>query len=71
MGIHALTCTLANSEAFRGLQETCDPTDPTQMPFGAQLTEGLFTALYMLSEQAVIACGDLQDRVELSRGGCS
>jgi len=64
MGIRAVTCALANSEAFRVLQETCEPTDPTQTPFDAQLTEGLFAALYMLSEQAVYACGDLQDRVE-------
>lgn len=64
IGIQALTRVLANSEAFRALQESCDPTEPTQTPFAADVTEGLFAALYVLSERAVQVCEEMQERWE-------
>lgn len=63
-GVHMLARVLTNNEAFRELQESCSPNDPTQTPFGAQVTEGLFTALYLLSEQAALACSEAWEREE-------
>ena len=63
MGTHALVRVLTNSEAFRALQESCATTEPGHAPLDAHLTEGLFAALYMLSEQAAQACAEWTDRV--------
>ena len=52
--IHALARVLTNSEAFRDLQANSqtDTLDPACRPLDTPTTEGLFAALYFLSEQA-------------------
>lgn len=52
--IRALARVLANSEAFRDLHANSqsDTIEPSCSPFDAPTTEGLFAALYFLSEQA-------------------
>ncbi|MBT2144959.1 MULTISPECIES: hypothetical protein [unclassified Rhodanobacter] len=52
--IHALARVLANSEAFRDLHANSESNtiDPGCSPLDAPTTEGLFAALYFLSEQA-------------------
>jgi hypothetical protein len=50
--IHALACVLANNEALRDIQANCEPDDLDGVPLNAPITEGLFAALYFLSEQA-------------------
>lgn len=51
--IHALTRVLANNEALRDIQTNSEPDDaPDGIPLDAVVTEGLFAALYFLSEQA-------------------
>lgn len=68
-GVHTLARILTNNEAFRVLQESCSPNDPTQTPYGTEVTEGLFAALYMLSEQAALACSEMWERAEEEEGG--
>ena len=53
-GIRALARVLANSEAFRDLHASSqsDTVAPGHCPLDATTTEGLFAALYFLSEQA-------------------
>lgn len=52
--IRALARVLANSEAFRDLHTNSqsDTIEPGCSPLDAPTTEGLFAALYFLSEQA-------------------
>ncbi len=52
--IRALTRVLTNSEAFRDLHthSQSDTIEPGCCPLDAPTTEGLFAALYFLSEQA-------------------
>lgn len=52
--IRALARVLANSEAFRDLHANSqsDTVEPSRCPLDASTTEGLFAALYFLSEQA-------------------
>jgi hypothetical protein len=59
---HALARLLCNSEAFRVVQDHCGEVDPGQLPFDPTLTEDLFTALYMLSEQADQVCTELLEK---------
>ncbi|KLD64290.1 hypothetical protein [Dyella japonica] len=51
-GIHAVSCVLANSEAYRVIQEASSGYPPANLPLSPALTEGLFAALYMLNERA-------------------
>ena len=51
-GMRALTSILANSESFRAMQSACDTVEATHVPLDARTTDGLFAALYFLSEQA-------------------
>jgi len=53
-GIHALARVLANSEAFREIHSSSesDTIEPGRSPLDPATTEGLFAALYFLSEQA-------------------
>ena len=64
MGMHALVRILANNEAFRAMQESCDAVEPGHWPLDAQITESLFAALYMLSEHAEQACLAMMDEVD-------
>jgi hypothetical protein len=50
--IHALARVLANNEALRELHANSEPDDLDGVPLDASVTEGLFAALYFLSEQA-------------------
>ena len=52
--IHALARVLTNNEAFRDIHANSqsDTVDPGWCPLDAPTTEGLFAALYFLSEQA-------------------
>ena len=50
--IHALARVLANNEALRELHANSEPDDLEGVPLDAAVTEGLFAALYFLSEQA-------------------
>lgn len=59
LAMETLICLLANSEAFRVLQDSCDGTDPTYVPLTPEFTEGVFAALYMLSQQTVQGCSDM------------
>ncbi|RCS28775.1 hypothetical protein DEO45_15245 [Rhodanobacter denitrificans] len=54
IAIRALARVLANSEAFRDLHANSqsDAIEPGCSPLDAPTTEGLFAALYFLSEQA-------------------
>jgi hypothetical protein len=52
MAISSLVRLLANSEAFRDLHTHSDDIEPGCTPLDARTTEGLFAALYFLSEQA-------------------
>ncbi|MFK2879272.1 hypothetical protein [Rhodanobacter hydrolyticus] len=54
IAVHALARVLANSEAFRELHASsqCNTVEPGSCPLDASTTEGLFAALYFLSEQA-------------------
>lgn len=54
VAIHALARVLANSEAFRDLHANSDSNTiaPGCSPLDAPTAEGLFAALYFLSEQA-------------------
>ena len=53
-GIHTLARVLANSEAFRDIHSNSesDTIEPGRCPLDATTVEGLFAALYFLSEQA-------------------
>jgi hypothetical protein len=51
-GIHALARLLANSEAFRDVQANCQSVEPGHWPLNGQISDGLFTALLLLSERA-------------------
>lgn len=52
IAVHTLARVLANSEAFRDIQANCQTIEPGHLPLNASTTEGLFAALYFLSEQA-------------------
>jgi hypothetical protein len=54
MGLSALARILANNEAYREAQKSDQDVEPGYWPLEAQVTEGLFAALYFLSEQAEI-----------------
>jgi len=57
-GIRALARVLTNSEAFRDIHfnSESDTVDPGWCPLDAPTTEGLFAALYFLSEEADALC---------------
>ncbi|MGO4522502.1 hypothetical protein AB4076_17940 [Dyella sp. 2RAF44] len=60
-GIQAVSCVLANSEAYRLIQESSSGYPPANLPLSPALTEGLFAALCMLNERAAeIAWGMLE-----------
>ena len=61
MGVHALARVLANSEAFRGQAESDQDPPAEQRPLDAAITEGLFAALYFLSEHAQESAEELLD----------
>jgi len=63
-GVQALVRVLANNEALRATQASSDAVEPGDWPFDDQLTEGLFAALYMLSEHAEQACLAMMDAAE-------
>lgn len=48
----SVTCLLANSQAYCEIQDSSSSYPPTHLPLAPALGEGLFAALYMLSEQA-------------------
>ena len=53
--IHALARVLGNNEALRDIQANSEPDDSGDLgdyPLDSPVTEGLFAALYFLSEQA-------------------
>ena len=50
--LHALARVLANSEAFRDIHANSEGFDPCCSPLDARTAEGLFAALYFLTEQA-------------------
>jgi hypothetical protein len=52
IAIHTVTCLLANSDAFRDTQTQGMPTEPGHWPLSATHTEGLFAAIYFLSQYA-------------------
>jgi hypothetical protein len=52
MGIYALSRILTNNEAFRDGQVNNQAVEPGHWPLSADLAEGLFAALYFLSEHA-------------------
>jgi hypothetical protein len=52
-GIQAVSRILANSEAFRVVQANCYPIELGHWPLEANVTEGLFAALYFLGEHAM------------------
>ncbi len=52
LGIHTLASVLANSEAFRAQNKANQPDLLEPAPLDAMTTEGLFAALYFLSDQA-------------------
>jgi hypothetical protein len=60
-GIHALARLLANSEAFRDVQANCQSVEPGHWPLNGQVTDGLFTALLVLSERAEALSQSLPD----------
>jgi hypothetical protein len=57
-GIRALARVLTNSEAFRDIHSSSvsETIDPGWCPLDAPTTEGLFAALYFLSEEADALC---------------
>jgi hypothetical protein len=61
-GIHALARLLANSEAFRDVQANSQSVEPGHWPLNGQITDGLFTALLVLSERAEALSASLPDR---------
>ncbi len=61
-GIHALVRLLGNSEAFRDMQANCQSVEPGHWPLNGHITEGLFTALLMLSERAEALSQSLPDK---------
>jgi len=63
-GIHALARLLANSEAFRDVQANCQSVEPGHWPLNGQITEGLFTALLVLSERAEGLSQSLPDNTD-------
>lgn len=65
-GIQAVTRILANSEAYRVLQGSSADHPPTHSPLAPELVEGLFAALYMLSEQAAQTSWDMLEWKEES-----
>ena len=56
MGIQAVTRILVNSDTFRDIQSKCEAMEPGNWPLDSEVTEGMFAALYFLSEQAELAC---------------
>lgn len=52
VAIHALARVLANHESFRDVQANCQSVEAGCLPLDAPTAEGLFAALYFLSEQA-------------------
>ncbi len=52
----AVTRILANSDTFRVIQSKCDEMEQGNWPLDSEVSEGLFAALYLLSEQAELAC---------------
>ena len=60
-GIHALARLLANSEAFRDVQTNSQSVEPGHWPLNGQITDGLFTALLVLSERAEALSQSLPD----------
>ncbi|MFC4526894.1 hypothetical protein ISN76_09350 [Dyella halodurans] len=63
MGIQAVTRILANSDTFRVIQSKCDQMEPGSWPLDSEITEGMFAALYFLSEQAEFACKSSLDEL--------
>jgi len=51
-GMHAVVRILANSDLFRDIQINCADVEPGYWPLDADLTQGLFAALHVMSEQA-------------------
>jgi len=50
--VHTVARLLANSEAFRDIHANSEGFDARCSPLDVRTTEGLFAALYFLSEQA-------------------
>jgi hypothetical protein len=63
-GIHALVRLLGNSETFRDVQANCQSVETGHWPLNGQITEGLFTALLMLSERAAELSQSLPDKAD-------
>jgi hypothetical protein len=66
-GIHALARLLANSETLRDVQANCESVAPGHWPLNGQITDGLFTALLVLSEQAEMLSQSLPDKSGATR----
>ncbi|MFC4764268.1 hypothetical protein [Dyella koreensis] len=52
MAINAITCLLANSEAFRDAQANSVSVEPGHWPLTATCTEGLFAGVFFLAQYA-------------------
>ncbi|WP_266183986.1 hypothetical protein [Dyella humicola] len=63
MGIQAVTRILVNSDTFRVIQSKCREMEPGNWPLDSEVTEGMFAALYFLSEQAELACKASMDEL--------
>ncbi|MFC4527405.1 hypothetical protein ISN76_13325 [Dyella halodurans] len=56
IGLQAVTRILANSDTLRVIQSKCEAMEPGSWPLDREVTEGMFAALYFLSEQAELTC---------------
>ena len=63
-GIHALARLLANSETFRDVQANSQSVEPGHWPLNGHITDGLFTALLVLSERAEALSQSLPDSAD-------
>lgn len=67
-GIQAVSCVLANSEAYRAIQESSSAYPPANLPLSPALAEGVFAALYMLNERAAEIGWEMLESGEGGRG---
>lgn len=67
--IQAVSCVLANSEAYRVIQESSSGYPPANLPLSPALAEGLFAALYMLNERAAEIAWEMLESEEGSSAG--
>jgi hypothetical protein len=68
-GIHALARLLANSETLRDVQANSESVTPGHWPLNGHITDGLFTALLVLSERAEMLSQSLPDKSGAKRPG--